>query len=257
MNKKITNINMNKVIVLIGAFLVLVVLTIVINNFTVYDNDDKKISSNKNEYASSNNVIINKQNVLKKEEKEIEAKEENKQLIETQPIIEEKQNINTETVLYFENTEEEITTLVDNEDNSISAKVKQKFVELVDFIFYGTKINGVTFNELTEETKQKLMDIVNRIDSKLEEKVPGYKETISSSTKESYAFLVEKLKQGISYLDGKAEEKIGTEKYEEIKENINETKEKVKDTGSVVIEKGKEIISTTKDKIKNWYEGWK
>ena len=35
------------------------------------------------------------------------------------------------------------------------------------------------------------------------------------------------------------------------------TTEKVKDSGSVAVEKGKELIEKTKEKIKDWYEGWK
>ena len=70
-----------------------------------------------------------------------------------------------------------------------------------------------------------LKNIVNRLDAKIEEKVPGYKETISTGAKESFGFLISKLKQGISYLDTKAEEKIGTEKYEEMINEIQQAEQ--------------------------------
>lgn len=260
MDTKISKINMNKVIVLIGAFTVLVVLTTVINTFIKRDVSND-IANNKNEYASSNKIDVIEETSKTNEVIVYEtSKEDVKVNTNTQVIpevVKESSNIDTQAVVYFETAEEEIVQLVEEDNQNISEKVKEKFVELVDFIFYGTEINGITFDELTEETKQKLINIVNRLDAKIEEKVPGYKETISMGAKESFGFLISKLKQGISYLDTKAEEKIGTEKYEEIKENVAETTEKIKDGGSVVIEKGKEVFQTAKDKIKNWYEGWK
>lgn len=259
MNTKISKINMNKVIVLMVSFFILIVLTFIINSFSKYEGKDN-VTNNKNEYSIGNKVTLNEENpqvVVESTNNDIEIEE----IKETEPemVVSGSTSINSnnQTIEYFESAEEEIALLIGQDEEKISSKVKTKFVELVDFIFYGTEINGVTFNELTEDTKQKLIEIVNRIDNKIEEKVPGYKDTISNGAKESYTFLIDKLKQGIDYADSKIEEKIGTEKYDEIKENMAETTEKVKDSGSVAVEKGKELIETTKEKIKDWYEGWK
>lgn len=258
MNTNISKINMNKIIVLVISFIVLVLLTMIINTFT--KTQESKIANNKNEYSNSNKLSLvevenSNTNIVQNESEQIEETQINK-LPEVQAFTE-KNNVNNETILYFENTEEEIDLLVEKNDEKTTTKIKEKFVELVDFVFYGTEINGITFDELTEETKQKIIDIIKRIDEKIEEKVPGYKESISTGAKESYNFLIDKLKQGINYADIKIEEKLGTEKYQEIKDNITETTEKVKESGSTVVEKGKEILGTAKEKIKNWYEGWK
>lgn len=248
MNSKVNKIDIKKVAFLILATIILVILTFIINSIEKYNIKDN-IYNNKNEYANGNKVEMpnmnDEQNV--DDSKPLEVVEES--------II--KNDINNDTVLYFESVENEITEAITNNDNDLSSKVKEKFVLLVDFIFYGTEINGITFDELTEDTKQKLIDIVNRIDIKIESKVPGYKETISTGAKESYDYLASKLKQGITYLEEKAEEKIGTEKYEEIKDNIGNSVDKVKDSGSKIVDKSKAVLDTAKSKIKNWYEGWK
>lgn len=280
MDKKICKIDMNKVILLVSSFLVLIVLTFIIDTYKDFsEKSSKNTFNNKNEYAASNKVVnikeknnnnnsevssnikeenVSKDNEITKESELLMNVEPIQEVVETQEETNnnEIKNINEKTITFFETTESEIETSI-NEEQGISEKAKEKFVMLVDFIFYGTEINGVTFEQLTEETKQKLIDIVNRIDLKIEEKVPGYKETISSGAKMSYTYLVDKLKQGITYVDGKIEEKIGTEKYDQIKEEVDESVEKIKEGGSKVLDKGKELFGTAKDKIKNWYEGWK
>ena len=280
MDKKICKVDMNKVILLVSSFLVLIVLTFIIDTYKDFsEKSSKNTFNNKNEYAASNKVVNikeknNNNNIevsynIKEENvgKDNEITKESELLMNVEPIQEvvetqketnnnEIKNINEKTITFFETTESEIETSI-NEEQGISEKAKEKFVMLVDFIFYGTEINGVTFEQLTEETKQKLIDIVNRIDLKIVEKVPGYKETISSGAKTSYTYLVDKLKQGITYVDGKIEEKIGTEKYDQIKEEVDESVEKIKEGGSKVLDKGKELFGTAKNKIKNWYEGWK
>ena len=246
MSKKENKIDIKKLIVLVVSTVVLVVLTVIINNIEKYDNK-KTVYNNKNEYADNNKVeLVNDES--KKESSETEFVQYDNTSYE---------DINNETIVYFESVEEEIDRAILSEEETISSKVKEKFILLVDFIFYGTEINGITFEELTDDTKQKLIEIVNRIDAKIEEKVPGYKETISSGAKDSYTYLVGKLKQGIDYLDEKAEEKIGTEKYDEIKENVNEAKETIKEGSTKLIDKGKQILNNAKEKVKNWYEGWK
>ena len=164
MDTKISKINMNKVIVLIGAFTVLVVLTTVINTFIKRDVSND-IANNKNEYASSNKLDVIEETSKTNEVIVYEnSKEDVKVNTNTQVIpevVKESSNIDTQAVVYFETAEEEIVQLVEEDNQNISEKVKEKFVKLVDFIFYGTEINGITFDELTEETKQKLINFLN------------------------------------------------------------------------------------------------
>lgn len=219
---------MNKVII-ISLFIVIVfVIFFAIYSINRYDKG-VNMSSNRNDYSSNNKTIENDEIKTEKE-----------------------------TIEHFEAIENEVDTYIDNkEDEKLSTKAKEKFTELADFIFYGTEINGITFNELSEATKEKLVSIVNSIDTKIESKVSGYKETISDGATTSYKYLSDKLKQGVTYIDGKIESKIGEEKYSNIKEKANEVVDNVKEKSTKVIEKGKEVAKSAKDKVKNWYEEWK
>ena len=80
---------------------------------------------------------------------------------------------------YFTNFSNEI----DNSD-SFKENIKEKFVTVVDFLFYDGVIGGVTFNELTTSTKLKILEVALKIDQKLEMKFPGYKESISANGKQ-------------------------------------------------------------------------
>ena len=61
-------------------------------------------------------------------------------------------------------------------------KVKDKTIEyaktLIDFIFYGGTIDGKTFNELSDEAKQKVYEELQRVDSFIMQFIPDYKEKI-------------------------------------------------------------------------------
>lgn len=237
-NKKY--IDMNKVIILALALIVIFVSTIIINSISGYKGKELS-TNNKNVYASGNK----KQNI------------DNKMINKQEESIKE-DNIDDKTIQYFENIELEVDNYVEDKDEKkLSSIAKEKFVTLVDFIFYGTEINGITFNELTDATKEKLVSIVNSIDNKIESKVPGYKEEISDNATTTYTYLSERLKKGITYIDGKIDEKVGTEKYETFKENVSETADKVKEVTSNIVDSGKNVAKNIKDKVKNWYEGWK
>ena len=58
-------------------------------------------------------------------------------------------------------------------------KLKKGFTNIVDFLFYGKEINGKTFNELKDDAKLKIIKIAFSIDSKIDEKIPAYKNKIS------------------------------------------------------------------------------
>ena len=119
----------------------------------------------------------------------------------------------------------DINRTIDNLDFN---KVKDKTIEyaktLIDFIFYGGTIDGKTFNELTEEGKQKVYEELQRVDSFIMQFIPDYKE------------------------------KIG-EKYNLVKDFASTTLEKAKEIFSghvdidVTIEKGKtkKLILTNKN----------
>ena len=55
-------------------------------------------------------------------------------------------------------------------------KSMQNFKDLSDFIFNGSEINGVTFNELSDSAKEKVLNAFASIDDILNYLVPNYKE---------------------------------------------------------------------------------
>lgn len=75
-------------------------------------------------------------------------------------------------------------------------KTKEKLHELLDFVFNGKEINGVTFSDLKEEEKERIIAELNEVDDKVEEYFPEYKERLHNwlDKKESSFkdFLIEK-----------------------------------------------------------------
>ena len=58
--------------------------------------------------------------------------------------------------------------------------VKERLKTLVDFAFNGEKINGVTFSELKEEEKERILEEINILDNKIDEYIPNYKERLNN-----------------------------------------------------------------------------
>ena len=61
-------------------------------------------------------------------------------------------------------------------------KVKESTInyakDLIDFIFYGGEINGVTFDELKDDAKQKVYEELQKVDSFIMQFIPDYKEKL-------------------------------------------------------------------------------
>ena len=74
---------------------------------------------------------------------------------------------------------------INNEiDNFSFEKAKNKAInyskQLIDFIFYGGTINGLTFDQLKSDAKQEVYIRLQKIDSKIMEYIPDYKERIGA-----------------------------------------------------------------------------
>lgn len=154
----------------------------------------------------------------------------------------------------FESVEEDIKS-VDNTniDESLEKKLKKNFIILTDFIFYDGKINGKTFNELSDEAKAKILLIYERIDNKIETLFPNYKEEIRKSANKAY----NNIKEGIAKLKEKYIEKVGDEAYENTMKIYEEDKERLKEAYMPIIEKARERTFELKDKAESWYKKFK
>ncbi len=158
----------------------------------------------------------------------------------------------------MENINKEVDNLL-NEGSSQSTKDKAKgvFITLVDFVFYDGEINGVTFNELTDSGKAKVLELINTIDEKIEKHFPGYKETISSKTSEAFQKASDLIKKGAKNISDFAQEKLGEENYQEIIDAKDELVTYTKNALSLFGNVGSNLFSKAKDKLSNWYENFK
>ncbi len=148
---------------------------------------------------------------------------------------------NTDTLLASESTEKEVTA-------------KGIFITLVDFCFYGGKIKGVTFQELTKAGQEKALKIINSIDEKIEAKFPGYKETISSKTSSALKKASELIKKGAQNIQEFTYEKLGETEYNKLIEEKDELVLYTKNAWNLVKNFSSSIWTSTKNKLKEWYE---
>lgn len=159
-----------------------------------------------------------------------------------------------EVVLYFEEIEEEVNQETNEPlTKTASQKLKNTFITITDFLFYDGTIGGVTFQELSEETKLKVLSITSRIDSKIETKLPGYKETIQTTAGKVYHNVSNMIKNGISSLQEKVRSHVDDDTYQAYQEGKEELKEGFSNAGEKIVEAGKAV----KDKVKNWYENFR
>ena len=206
---------------------------------------------------------------------------ENKKVEEKEPTNEislraEEYNLIKEEDMAIENevSEQEITTYlseVNNEVSEIVAKeeitsadeytLKNTFITLTDFIFYNGTIKGKTFNELTTSAKESVLSIYEKIDSKIESKFPGYKETIKDKSEKTYNNLKDKVTNLKDELLEKYKQEIGEENYTEqgeiIDESISTMKESFSPVIDTIVEKSKDVYEKAKDKASTWYEEFK
>lgn len=158
----------------------------------------------------------------------------------------------------FSNINNEIDSILNSEDiENAKEKAKGTFITIVDFIFYDSEINGVTFNELTDEGKQKVLELANKIDTKIENKFPNYKETISATTKKAFNKASELIKKGAYNLSEFSKEKLGEENYNAIINAKDEFIDYTKQAIDIIGDVGSNIFESGKEYIKNWYENFK
>lgn len=215
-------ININFVILFLGG----VLLGFVLSYCTVKFIDSTKSLNANNESKEENGYIIYPSN----NEKENEKNDNNLK----------KEEVNKEKpVDYFEKIKSS------NNENVI----KEGFIKIIDFIFYGTEINGYTFKSLTNEAKFEIMKIALSIDQKIEQSFPGYKETISNGAKKVYSnvkgFIVELYLDTVSLVCEKNPSscELAKEGFESMKMSFGITWDLIKSYTNIGV-----------DKLKEWYE---
>lgn len=211
-----------------------------------YEAKAKKIIRIK-ENENNNQQNTNQENNQPNENSSNNQQQENTQTNQNnnQTIVSTEEDI----VSYFENLNNQVKKYNTNSnDESLSKTIKSKFVECVDFIFYGTKIKGKTFEELSNEAKIKIISLALSVDSKIDEYFPGYKDTISNKYQSIKSKLIEKYLETTTNICNNDPNLCQTakENFSSLKENFGITWDLIKD-----------IASNGLSKLKDWYEIWR
>ena len=157
--------------------------------------------------------------------------------------------------------EEAVLSYMETENNNLKSNfnkgtAKQYFVSLIDFIFYGGKIKGTTFNELTNSAKEKVIYLALKTDGIIDKNIPGYKETLGNSYKNAKKQLI------VKYTE--VSTKVCTEKQDlcaEIKRDVADLKNSLNITWDIIYDIYVEMIKPAGaaglQKLSDWYKVWK
>lgn len=160
-------------------------------------------------------------------------------------------NSNNNTVSYTEDDVVDYFSDIEDEVNSESkldtfkTKFKDYFTNTVDFIFYDKEVKGYKFKDLTTTAKLKVIASAIKIDARIDEKVPNYKDTLGDKYKGIKDKLVTKCLDLTVSICSNHEQ--GCDKAKEI---FGEVKEKGKITLSYI----KNVLAKGKNKLKDYYE---
>lgn len=220
-------------------------------------------------YANKKNERVKIKEEVKEEIKE---KEDNKEeiKIDSKPNDNENKDVsNNKDTIKNNNYNEKENIVIDELNNTLKKiekstrdenfkdKASSTFISIVDFLFYDGTIKGVTFDELTEKGKEKVLEISSKIDVKLEEKCPEYKEKISNSTSKAYQKASEIIKNGAKNINDFAKNALGDENYQTIIDAKDELAKYSKDALNFVTGAGSKVFNETKDKLNEWYQNFK
>ena len=153
------------------------------------------------------------------------------------------ETLDTEEFDYFDQAKKEIKELIESEQvEQAKEKGKEYFITGVDFIFYDKEMNGVTFDDLTEEGKKVTLENLETIDGWIMEIAPDYKDKISEKYQVVKDFV------STTYYDAleSIKESLGEENYSAIQEKKNEIKDSITSTKDKALEK-----------VSEWYQDFK
>lgn len=199
--------------------------------FTIHDDGNKNNdSSNDNNSSNSNNsnsnTSINSDNANDTSNNEVSSE--------------------NDVINYFKTLDSNIDK--NKNSSSITSDIKDGFVTIVDFLFYGKTIKGKTFNELSTSAKLTVLKIALSIDKKIDDYFPGYKNTLSTKYNDIKSKVVSKYLDITTDVCSKNESTCNSAKegLTELKQNFSITWTFIKDISGIGI-----------SKLKSWYEVWK
>ncbi len=137
-------------------------------------------------------------------------------------------------------------------EKTIPEKAKSGFITLVDFIFYDGTIKGKKFSELKTSAKAKIIYYALLIDSKIDNKWPGYKDTIKNKVSDLKAKLIAKYMEITSSLCEK-----DSEACQVAKNDFAILKKSLSLTWNVIKDAAKYCYGEITSHLKTWYETWR
>ena len=226
--------------------------------------EDNVVSDNNEEIKDNiNNTTIKEEyvnnEVIDKKEEVIDKNSTNKNNANTNNTN------NSNAITYSDKDTEVINSLNETlskvksnvSDSSFLDSAKGVFISVVDFLFYDGSISGVTFDELTDSGKRKVLEIASNIDSTIENKFPGYKETISDKASNAFNKASEIIKSGANDLNDFAREKLGEDNYQSIIDAKDELIVYTKNAINFIGDVSSSLWNSAKDKLDNWYQNFK
>jgi len=160
--------------------------------------------------------------------------------------VENNSDADVEVLGFFEDLKRDI------DEKKLGEEIKEKFVVMVDFLFYEGEIGGYTFSELSNETKLKVISIGLYIDEKIEIYFPGYKEKISNTTSKAYNSVKNKLIE--IYLDTTTSI---CESNEDLCITAKSDFQNLKKSFGLTWELIKDIAKDGWQRLVSWYEVWR
>ena len=195
------------------------------------------------------------------EEKYNSKKEVTKEIVlETEKVTKDENVSDAEVVEYITEVTNEVESLEKKESLSEKTKssLKKTFITLTDFIFYDGTIKGKTFKELGSEAQEKILELYEKLDEKIESVFPNYKEDIKDTSTKTYSKVKEMAKSLKETIKNVYIERVGEDTYQKEMEMIENAKDKVVEKTTPVIssakDKTKETYEKTKDKLDEWYK---
>ncbi len=152
-----------------------------------------------------------------------------------------KEESNTSEFTFFQDAKQEIIEYIESEEfEQLKQKGKYYVTTGIDFVFFGTEINGITFDEMSTELKIRVMNDIASLDSAVEAYFPGYKESLSSKYQIAAEFVSSKY---LDILDA-IREYLGEEKYNAIGETKDQIIGDISDIKDEAIEDIKELYKS-------------
>lgn len=163
--------------------------------------------------------------------------------VSTEEVESTEQNADQVITAYLEDLNFKIKESSESGDlKSIKEIITSNFIKIVDFIWYGSTINGVTYDELSDATKQNILETFQLLDHIIDQYFPDYKQNMSSK----YNDFKDKV-------EDKMHDKLGDDNWNKLgdaKENAEESLSDLKDVFNDLTDSGKV-------KVKTWYEQFK